>query len=374
MRIAVVHNLKRGGAWRRLSAQMSELSQHELVEIVPATGAPISAGAYVVPFNLIASSAPRPARPVLRYADLAAVVGGYRRLTRRVESSGADVVWLNPCQFLQAPYVLTALSSVYYCDEPRRQDYEDAAKASTNPTTRALYAPMRTWERSLDRQVVASVDRIVTNSAFSARRIEGAYGRSADVVYCGVISDFAAYKSETVEPAHVLTVGTLIPSKGHDLVIEAVAVSDVQFGVVVVSPRENADEMARLRSLGRRLGVAVSFRCGISDAELQGLYRAAFATLYLARDEPFGLVSIEAQAAGCPVIVADEGGLPETVVDGRTGWVVPRGAKAAAARLDDLLDIDTRTAMSAAGSASASRWSWARSAQELEAHFTSMLA
>ena len=87
--------------------------------------------------------------------------------------------------------------------------------------------------------------------------------------------------------------------------------------------------------------------------------------MYLAKAEPFGLVSIEAQACGCPVVVADQGGLPETVLHGSTGWRVPRGPEDAARRLDELEDPNRRAAMAARAADHGRGYSWDRSTNEM---------
>jgi len=133
-----------------------------------------------------------------------------------------------------------------------------------------------------------------------------------------------------------------------------------------VAPRLHSAEAGRLQALARELGVALEIRVAITDHELARAYAAAQATLYMARAEPLGLVSLEAQAAGSPVIVAAEGGLPETIVPGRTGWAVTRDAAAAAAALDALEQPGVRAAMSQAARAHAGQATWARSARAVE--------
>jgi glycosyltransferase involved in cell wall biosynthesis len=165
-------------------------------------------------------------------------------------------------------------------------------------------------------------------------------------------------------PGHLLSVGTLIASKGHDLVIEAAARSGLDLPVVLVAHRGAADEEARLRAIADRWGVRLEIRTAVSDDELVGLYRAAFATLYLACAEPLGLVSLEAQACGSPAIVADEGGLPETVTDGKTGLVVRRDAASASQALLVLSRAGRRDEMARAA-ASAPGHSWRASAAAL---------
>jgi glycosyltransferase involved in cell wall biosynthesis len=111
--------------------------------------------------------------------------------------------------------------------------------------------------------------------------------------------------------------------------------------------------------------VELDIRTQISDDELRMLYQTAQATLYLAEGEPLGLASLEAQACGCPVVVADEGGLPETVVPGQTGFVVSRDPRAAGRALDALADQAARHAMARAAAEHGRRANWRRSGEAI---------
>jgi D-inositol-3-phosphate glycosyltransferase len=136
--------------------------------------------------------------------------------------------------------------------------------------------------------------------------------------------------------------------------------------VTIVSPRPAPAEQGRLRALAHELGVELDLRVGISDGELASLYRAAHVTLYLARREPLGLASLEAQACGCPVIVADEGGLPETIVDGVTGYRTPLDPASAASFVDQLADARVHERISAAAVEHARQCSWQASATQIQ--------
>jgi len=97
---------------------------------------------------------------------------------------------------------------------------------------------------------------------------------------------------------------------------------------VILGPERSPanKERYRLRSLARTLGVDLILVEGQSLEKLRNWYDAAYLVLYpTLAAEPFGLVSIEAQARGVPVIVSDGGGLPETLEDGKTGFVNERG-------------------------------------------------
>lgn len=366
MRIAVVHNLPFGGARRRLASQMAHLD-HDVVEVCLQSSNPITAGAVVVPLRQLAPGRPRSLRPPLRYLDLVALERAWHRAGRAVGRARAEVIYLNPCHYLQAPPVLSGdlPPAVYFCDEPRRVDAEPEARATRNSLTNPLYAGMYARERRLDRRTVSRARSLLTNSRYTAREIERVYGRTATVIRMGVAEELLHCAETGARDRFLLTVGALIPAKGHDLVLRAAAASTGRPPVQVVAPRPEPEEESRLRSLAAELGVELTMRIGIDDRELANLYATAHATLYLAGREPFGLVSVEAQACGCPVIVADEGGLPETIRDGITGYQAPRDPRAVASLVDRLADPARHASMSAAAREHARTWTWAESAKQV---------
>jgi glycosyltransferase involved in cell wall biosynthesis len=376
MKVAVLHNVARGGALRRLAEQVHHLDA-EVVEICLGTSRPFTERPIQVPLELRAPSVPRAMRAPLRYADLAALLVAWRRAAAHARRCGADVVFANPCRFLQAPAALLDRHlppALYFCDEPRRVDHEAGAAAMRNPRTQRLYAPLYAAERRIDAAAVMRAGELVTNSRYTAGAIATAYGRTADPVRLGVVSSFFAADAEPAAAMHVLSVGMLTRGKGHDLALRAVAATGGRWPLLVVAPRPEPEEEVRLRELAAELDVGLEVRVGISDEELGNAYAHAQATLYLARAEPLGLVSLEAQARGCPVIVSDEGGLPETVDAGRSGFVVAREGGAAAQALTALEDSAVRSRMAAAARAHAATFTWERSAAEIQARLEHLAA
>ena len=374
MRVAVVHNLGPGGAYRRLGEHITGLGG-DVVEVCLSTAQPLTGDAEVVRLRPRAPALRRALRPPVRYSDFAALLRAWSRAAQRVRASGADVVYANPCRYLQAPAALLAPMppALYFCDEPRRVDHDPSAAGSRRSVTSPAYEMLYRAERSHDVRAVARARALATNSDFSAGEILRAYGRQADVVALGVSDVFrtGASPATGVSPAtgeesdYVLSVGSLIATKGHDLAIAAVAAARHRRRVVVVAPRIVAQEAARLTRAAEAADVALELRFGIADAELAQLYAGAFATVYLAAREPYGLVSLEAQATGSPVIVSDEGGLPETLAAGQRHWAVAREVTAVAARLDELADGKLRAAASAAGRAHAGARTWADSSARI---------
>jgi D-inositol-3-phosphate glycosyltransferase len=171
----------------------------------------------------------------------------------------------------------------------------------------------------------------------------------------------------------VLFVGRLQPHKGPDVAIRAVAraVADdpatmrgVVLGVVggPTGAVPEGDEVARLMELATSCGVAdrVVFYPPQPHERLADFYAAAEAVLVPSRSESFGLVAVEAQASGAPVIAAAVGGLRYAVRDGVSGFLVPGHdpARYAERLLVLLRDPALGAAMSRAAVGHASRFSW----------------
>ena len=177
----------------------------------------------------------------------------------------------------------------------------------------------------------------------------------------------------------LLFVGRLQPLKGADTAIEALA-RLVEWGrldradarLVIVggaSGVAGAAEPARLAELAAHFGLedAVRFVPAQPHRELPAYYQAADVCLVPSHAESFGLVALEAQACGTPVVAGAVGGLRSIVRHGQTGFLVQPGASAAfAERVWRILsDPPLATTMGRLAVCSSSDFSWDRSAEEL---------
>ncbi|HWC31624.1 MAG TPA: glycosyltransferase [Actinomycetota bacterium] len=128
------------------------------------------------------------------------------------------------------------------------------------------------------------------------------------------------------------------------------------------SPSAGSHDVARLRSEAEALGVAdrVVFVEALDHDEMPWVYSAADVVLMPSRSESFGLVALEAQACGVPVVASSVGGLRHNVVDGKTGFLVPPGDAAALGdgMLAVISDDRTRARMSEAARRRAEGFSW----------------
>jgi glycosyltransferase involved in cell wall biosynthesis len=228
---------------------------------------------------------------------------------------------------------------VCYCHSPMRYAWDQFPEYfGPRQVGRMASAALRPVMASLARWDAATAhrpDRFLANSQYVAGRIGRYYNRRSTVVYPPVDTDF--YRPQTESPRVAtspgfLVVSALVPYKRLDIAIEACRKVRVPLRIAGSGP-----ELTRLQWLG---GGEVEFLGWKSNEEIRQLYREATAVLLPGRED-FGMVPVEAQACGSPVVALDEGGARETVIDGRTG-VLARGRSvdAFADALRSVLDLE----------------------------------
>lgn len=169
------------------------------------------------------------------------------------------------------------------------------------PLVRALAA----W----DVRAAARPTRFVANSRNVAERVRRWYGRDADVLPCPV--DVDRFTVGAGNGDYYIVVSRLLPYKRIDLAIAACAIAGAALHVIGIGPDER-----RLKALA--LGTKTTFHGSVDDATRNALVGDARAAI-LPGEEDFGLVPLEAAAAGRPTIAYGAGGALETIVEGVTG-------------------------------------------------------
>jgi glycosyltransferase involved in cell wall biosynthesis len=239
-------------------------------------------------------------------------------------------------------------------------------------------------ERSLCRNV-AHVVATCSDEVFELRRL-GLPSERASIVPCGVDTTLFTPRGP-VAPRNgrprLLVLGRVVERKGQDDAVRALrAVPDAELVVVGGPPAGELDadpEVRRLRAVAEEAGVAdrVVFAGAVARCDVPAWVRSADVVLAVPWYEPFGITPLEAMACGRPVVATAVGGLVDTVVDGRTGELVPPrdpdrlGEVLAALLADD----DRRAAYGAAGVRRArARYRWSRVVADTEAVYRQVLA
>ncbi|TVQ54732.1 MAG: glycosyltransferase, partial [Spirulina sp. DLM2.Bin59] len=113
----------------------------------------------------------------------------------------------------------------------------------------------------------------------------------------------------------------------------------------------------------------------LQGIELASAFASADAFVFPSRTETLGLVLLEAMAAGCPVVAANSGGIPDIVTDGENGYLFdpadPQGAITATQRL--LAAAGEREMLRAKAREEAERWSWSAATAQLQRYYQQVL-
>lgn len=230
---------------------------------------------------------------------------------RRFDLSEFDLVISSNHACAKNVRVPRGIPHVCYCHTPMRYAWDPTflAGEEIGHVARAL-APLGTaWLRSVDRRRASRPDVFIANSRFVAARIREAYGRHSTVIHPPVDVERLLPIPRNPGEAY-LFFGRLVPYKRADIAIAAC--QRLQRKLIVVGGGRDLDRLRGLAPSG------IDFLGHVTDSEIPALLSRARALLFPGVED-FGIVPVEAQAAGVPVIAFDWGGVRDTVRDGTTG-------------------------------------------------------
>lgn len=324
MKIGVFQNLPLGGAKRTLYEELRVLSKRHIVDLFEVRTKD-SEEDFLNPKDLVRkverfdfkveSTKPHVfGRLVRDYNNFFTLSLLHKKIAEKINNGNYDVALVHADRFAQAPFILKFLKipSLYFCQEYLRIGYEK--ELAFNEKVMFL----KKWYEELTRKVRVRIDKdnareatlIVANSRFTKRNVERAFGVKVRVCSLGV--DTRTFKPTMKKIKKVLFLGGWEKIDGYDLAKEAAekAMSNVgfEFKQLIFSTRK-------------------------TDSDLAKEYSESIVTLCTSYNEPFGLVSLESMACGTPVLAVNEGGYMETVVDGKTGYLVSRNPETFSERI-----------------------------------------
>jgi glycosyltransferase involved in cell wall biosynthesis len=203
--------------------------------------------------------------------------------------------------------VLTDPDSTHicYCHSPMRYLWDGHSQylRSMSPLVQTIFGLASHYVRNWDYSAAQRVDHFIANSHYVAARIRKYYRRESAVIHPPINTSegFLANKHED----YYLAVGRLVPYKRTDIVIDACCRLGRKLMIVGDGP-----EMKRLKKNSTK---NVEFLGEVNQVQLRNVYAHCRALLFAA-DEDFGMVPLEAQSYGRPVIALGKGGSLETVI------------------------------------------------------------
>lgn len=243
----------------------------------------------------------------------------HKRIASDINKQNYDVVFVDPSQFTQAPFLLRFLKTkiIYYCQEPLRMVYDPLLNSFDNlkPSRKYYESFTRNFRKHIDSGNVAFADLIFANSEFSKRNIKKAYHKKSQVVYMGVDTDVFKPMLQKKD-IDVLYVGAYDFVDGLGL---------FEKSLTKFRKKPSVKILAREKEW-------IS-----SDSDLNSLYNSAKIVVCISSNEPFGLIPLEAMASGVPVIALNQGGYKESVVHNKTGLLIKNNPSDLASAIKKLL-------------------------------------
>lgn len=241
-------------------------------------------------------------------------------LPRAIESidlSGFDLVISSSHAVGKGVIVPSTALHVCYCHTPVRYAWEMeetylkdfGVPGFLKKIVKKQLKKLRRW----DLTTAQRTDLFLANSTTTQERIKRIYGRESIVIPPPVDERFfvdTRHKTQDTSPSYFLALGRLVPYKRFDLLIELA--NELQLPLKIAGRGQDEE---RLKAMA---GPTVEFLGFVPDAELPSLYANADALLF-PQYEDAGIVLLEAQACGTPVIAYEAGGATDAVKNGTTG-------------------------------------------------------
>ena len=229
----------------------------------------------------------------------------YPLAVETLDLSGYDLVITSDSGPMKGVLTDPESTHICYCHSPMRYlwDGHSAYRRRMSPVTQAIFGLASHYVRNWDYAAAQRVDHFIANSNYVAGRIRKYYRRDSTIIHppINTSQSFLAAKHDD----YYLAVGRLVPYKRTDILIDACCKLGRRLVIVGDGPE--------MRGLKKRSRQNVEFLGEVDEVQLRSVYAGCRALLFAA-DEDFGMVPLEAQSYGRPVIAFGKGGSLETVV------------------------------------------------------------
>lgn len=278
----------------------------------------------------------------------------HRKIAEDIDSRGYDISLIHTDYLTQAPYVLRFLKTknVYFCLEPLKMVYEYGLRISDSLSFQnKIYEAINRYVRKkIDRENARPSDFSIAISCFGRELMIQAFDLYPKVSYLGVNTE--KFKNLNISKKNqILFIGQKLKLNGYEYALEAIKLipEKIRPELKVISISKNKNER-------------------LSDEEIVRLYNESLITIALSNLDTFGLVALESLACEVPVIAFNVAGYRETIMDGKTGYLVDFEPKEIADKIRILIqNPKLQSKMGKAGRKWVEeRWTWKKQIKNLE--------
>jgi glycosyltransferase involved in cell wall biosynthesis len=402
MKIAVWYNLPSGGAKRALFCQIKYLlARGHYVEV----WCPSTANRSFMPLSdIVCENVYSINWPSVKKTSLLWQVKKYINISKKIKmlekhshevarvinKRKFDVLLAHGDQYLAAPSIsrYVQIPSILYLQEPNRQIYEAFLSESQN----TLQKPKKVYDLSVniigyvkdvfkthgnrmkanqELKNATAFTRILVNSYYSRESVLRSYGLDPYVCYLGVETGKFKPQNKTKYSNKIIGIGSITKTKNIEFIIKALSlIQDKKTILTWIGNFADENYLNNIVAYAKILSVELRICVGLTEEELITEISSSNIMVYSPRLEPFGFVTLEANACGVPVVAVAEGGVRETVKDGVNGYLCSNDPADMADKIKILLENANlyQSLCRSCRKHVEESWTWRKSIDELEKH------
>lgn len=278
----------------------------------------------------------------------------HKRIAKDIDKRKYDITLIHTDKLTQAPYILKYLKteSVYFCLEPLKMVYEYGLRIPDNFSffNKVYEFCNRSMRKVIDRNNARAAKRTLAISYFGRELMIQSFDLYPKISYLGV--DTSVFrKLDIPKKNQVLFVGQKEKMNGYENAVEAIN----------RIPQE-------IRPKLQVLSISKNKTKRISDTDMVKLYNESIVTLSLSNFDTFGLVPLESLACETPVVAYNVAGYRETMINGKTGYLVDFDVNEIAEKITALIKNPAEAhSMGVAGRKWVEKnWQWSTQIRNLE--------
>lgn len=316
MLIAIIHNLKKGGALNSIIEPLKFLKKENKIDVYCLQKN--------IPSNLVNNFFVYNLKETKNiFQNLFQIIFELRNINKKIaqdiDKKNYDLILIFPCLLTQSPYLLRFIKNkekvIYFFTEPKREFYEITSFdywSLKKIITRLIRLPIK----YIDKKNCQSAKHIISNSIFTSNNLKRIYNKESTVIYPG-LKPIKPKKIIIKNNKKILSVGLISKLKGHDFSIKQL--KDIVDNITILGRQSN--ESQKIFDLATKNNIFLNIAKTEDDKVKDDLYN--YYSIYLANNlnEPFGITTLEATSKNCLVLGKKEGGTPEIISHGINGYL-----------------------------------------------------